>query len=94
MPAEKLAMPESRPSFYSALSRLSAIITIIPASMAAGWMFGHYVIDRYLGSSPWAGILFILIGAGAGFYEITRILTDKRKAHDTPSNDMPSNDPS
>ena len=77
-------MRERKSSFYSAMGRLSAIITIIPASMAAGWMFGHYLLDRYLGTYPWGSICFILIGAGAGFYEITRILTSDRKAQDKP----------
>lgn len=57
------------------IARLSAIITILPASMAAGWMLGYFVFDRLLGTSPWGGIIFTLIGAGTGFYEIIRILT-------------------
>jgi len=79
-----------RESFYAALGRLSAIITILPASMAAGWIFGHYVVDHYLDITPWGGIVFILIGAAAGFYEIFQILTPSRRKPDDPSHDDPS----
>ena len=81
-------MPERGSSFYSALGQLSAIIIILPASMAGGWLFGHYLVDRYLGSGPWGGIVFILVGAAAGFYEIFRILFSSRRQPDNP----PSND--
>jgi len=81
-------MPERESSFYSAVGRLSAIITIIPASMAAGWVVGHYIVDRYLDTNPWGGIVFILIGAAAGFYEIVQILAPSRqKPDDPPPND-------
>lgn len=77
-------MPERGSSFYSALGRLSAIIMIIPASMAAGWVLGHFVADRYFGTSPWGGIVFMLIGAAAGFYEIIQILVSSRQKPDNP----------
>ncbi len=75
-------MPERGSSFYSALGRFSAIITIIPASMGAGWLFGHYVVDRHFGSGPWGGIACLLIGAAAGFYEIFQILFSNRRKPD------------
>lgn len=56
------------------LARFSAIITILPASMAAGWIIGYLLVDRTLGIYPWGGVLFTLLGAGAGFYEIVKIL--------------------
>jgi F0F1-type ATP synthase assembly protein I len=56
------------------LARLSAIITILPASMAAGWIAGYFLVDRYLESFPWGTIAGTLAGAAAGFYEIVRIL--------------------
>jgi F0F1-type ATP synthase assembly protein I len=56
------------------LARLSGIVLILPSSMAAGWLLGYYVVDRYLSSFPWGTIVFILLGAGAGFFEIVRIL--------------------
>lgn len=60
------------------LARLSGIIMILPASMAGGWLLGYFLLDRYLHTSPWGSIILTLMGAGAGFYEIVRILAPKR----------------
>jgi ATP synthase protein I len=57
------------------LGRLSAIITILPSAMAAGWLLGYFLVDRWFGTFPWGTILFLFLGAGAGFYEIYKILT-------------------
>ena len=62
------------PSFYSRMGRLSAIITILPGSMAGGWVLGYFAIDRIFHTFPWGGIAMTLLGAGAGFYEIVRLL--------------------
>jgi len=64
------------------IARLSAIITILPASMAAGWLLGYFGIDRWAATFPWASILMTLLGAGAGFYEIVRILALQGNKHD------------
>ena len=64
-------------SFYTRIGRLSAIIMILPASMAAGWVAGYYLIDRPFSLFPWASIALTLMGGGAGFYEIYRILLAK-----------------
>jgi F0F1-type ATP synthase assembly protein I len=42
--------------------------------MAAGWIFGYYVLDRYMSTYPWGSIAAAFIGAGAGFYETYKIL--------------------
>jgi len=42
--------------------------------MAAGWMLGYFLVDHYLHIFPWGSIILTLLGAGAGFYEILRIL--------------------
>ena len=70
-------------------ARLSAILMILPASMAAGWLLGYYVVDRYLSTFPWGSIVFTLIGAGAGFFEIVKILIPSRGQgdHSTDGND-------
>ncbi len=67
------------PSFYARMGRLSAIIMILPASMAAGWVLGHFLIDRTFSTFPWGGIVAAILGAAAGFYEIYRILTGDRQ---------------
>ena len=65
-------MPD--PSFYSRMGRLSSIILILPSSMAAGWLLGYYLVDRYLKAFPWGTIILTMVGAGAGIYEIIKIL--------------------
>ncbi len=57
------------------LARLSGIVMILPASMGAGWIIGYFVVDHYLKSFPWGSVVFALLGAGAGFREIYRMLT-------------------
>jgi F0F1-type ATP synthase assembly protein I len=66
-------MPDS--SYYARFSRLSVIITILPASMAGGWVAGYYLVDHFFGTFPWGSLAVTLIGAGAGFYEIIRLLS-------------------
>ena len=61
-------------SFFSRLGRLSSIIMILPGSMAGGWILGYYVLDRYLTKFPWGSLIFTFVGAGAGFFEIIRLL--------------------
>ncbi len=61
-------------SFYARLSHLSAIITILPAGMAGGWILGYFVIDRFFHTFPWGCIVMTLLGAAGGFYEIVRLL--------------------
>jgi hypothetical protein len=66
-------------SFYTRLGRLSAIITILPASMGAGWIVGYFLVDRVFGLFPWGSVVLTLLGAGAGFYEIVRLLMADRE---------------
>jgi F0F1-type ATP synthase assembly protein I len=70
-------MPKA--SYYSQLSRLSSIVMMLPSCMAAGWLLGYYVVDRRLGTYPWATISMIFLGAGVGFYEIFKLLTAGRR---------------
>lgn len=65
-------------SLYARMGRLSAIIMILPAGMAAGWILGYYLIDRALESFPWGSLIMVLLGAGVGFYEIFGILMQDR----------------
>ena len=67
-----VTMPNA--SFYSRMGRLSSIIFILPSCMAVGGLLGHYVVDPYLGVRPWGTVVFVLLGAAAGFYEIIKIL--------------------
>jgi F0F1-type ATP synthase assembly protein I len=71
-------------AFVEWLARLSAIITVLPACMAAGWLLGYAVLDRLLHSYPWGSVVGIMLGAGAGFYEIVRILMPRRDRKSPP----------
>ena len=74
-------MPNS--SFYARMGRLSSVIFVLPSCMAVGGLIGYYVADRYLGTYPWGTVVFVLLGAAAGFYEIIRILIlDQRSKSD------------
>jgi F0F1-type ATP synthase assembly protein I len=67
-------------SIYARMGRLSAIVMILPASMAGGWIGGYYLIDNNFQTYPWGSLILAFLGAGAGFYEIFKILTlDQRK---------------
>ncbi len=79
----------SSDSTAAGIARLSAIITILPASMAAGWVLGYFTVDRYLHLFPWGSITFTLIGAGAGFYEIIKILAPDARAGDRSKHGKP-----
>jgi F0F1-type ATP synthase assembly protein I len=68
-------------SFYSRMARLSGIMMILPSSMGAGWLVG-WGIDALFGSFPAAAIVMTLVGAGAGFYQIFRILSQDQQNPD------------
>jgi F0F1-type ATP synthase assembly protein I len=74
-------------SFFARMGRLSSIVAILPSSMAVGWIVGYYVLDRHLGSFPWGSLACTLVGAGAGFYEIFRILSAERQDTNDPPSD-------
>jgi F0F1-type ATP synthase assembly protein I len=67
--------PARQRSHVVSLARLSSIVMILPCSMAAGWLMGYFLLDRWMHIFPWGSIIFTFIGAGAGFYEIIKILT-------------------
>ena len=69
-------------SVYGRMGRLSVIIVILPSSMATGGLLGYYLFDRFLGIFPWGTILMTLFGAGAGFYQIVKLLN--REKNDQP----------
>ena len=60
------------------LARLSGIVLTLPAAMAAGWLLGFLLVDRFLHTYPWGSIVLTLLGAGAGFYEIFKIVAPGR----------------
>jgi ATP synthase protein I len=56
------------PSFLGRAFRLSTeFIAGVLAGFGLGWLF-----DRWLGTSPWGLIAFLLLGFGAGIYNVMR----------------------
>jgi F0F1-type ATP synthase assembly protein I len=78
-----MTMPDS--SFYARMGRLSSIIFVLPSAMAVGWILGYFLIDRYLRIFPWGTIIMTMAGAGAGLYEIIKILNLDRENKDDQS---------
>ncbi len=75
-------MPD--PTFYSRMGRLSTIIFVLPSSMAAGWLVGYFLVDRYLSSYPWGSLSLTLLGAVAGLYEVIKILVQDQRSKGEP----------
>jgi ATP synthase protein I len=46
------------------------------------FMFAGMWLDRALGTSPWLLILFVFVGASAGFYSVYRKLMDAQRRAD------------
>jgi len=51
-------------AYAAALSLFAAVVS----GLIAGWL-----LDRWLGTSPWLLVAGIILGAAAGFYEFIRI---------------------
>ena len=47
-------------------------------------MVGYFLVDRYLSSYPWGSLSLTLLGAGAGLYEIIKILIPDQRSKGEP----------
>jgi hypothetical protein len=65
------------PSFYARMARLSGIMLILPSAMGGGWLLG-WGVDAALGTFPVIAIAMTIVGGGAGFYQIYRLLIQDR----------------
>jgi F0F1-type ATP synthase assembly protein I len=52
--------------------------------MAAGWILGYYLVDRPFSVFPWGSVSMTLVGAGAGLYEILKILVSDQRGERDP----------
>lgn len=73
-------MPGEDPSVIKQLVRLSTVGVALVASTAIGLAIG-YALDRWLGTSPWLTLTFLLLGIVAGFINLFRDvgLIDRRE---------------
>ncbi|MBI4446210.1 MAG: AtpZ/AtpI family protein [Acidobacteria bacterium] len=67
-----------RKNLYSLLAEYSSIIFVLPSSLLVGYLIGEW-LDRRWGTFPWLSMLFLLLGGGAGFLQVFRILNRKRR---------------
>lgn len=67
---------KQKPSLHRLLAHYSSIIFLLPSSLLVGYFFG-YVLDDCLGTFPWLSMVFLFLGAAAGFIQVFRILNRK-----------------
>jgi ATP synthase protein I len=68
-------MPEDRRQLIKSLGFLSGVGISMVAAILIGMAMGYY-LDKWLGTSPWFLLIFLLFGIIAGFRNIY-ILTDR-----------------
>ncbi len=66
-------MPDDEPTLLRQLARLSTVGLTLVASTAIGLLFG-YLLDRWLGTTPWLTMLCTLFGIVGGFLNLFRDL--------------------
>ena len=67
---------DKKRNLYRLLAYYSGIIFVLPSSLLVGYFLG-YLLDGYLGSSPFLSLTFLFLGAAAGFVQVFRILKKK-----------------
>lgn len=58
--------------FYAGLGVDLVISTVVGGAIG-------YILDRYLGTSPWLTLVFLLLGAASGFLGIYRLILRMEK---------------
>ncbi|RJQ17941.1 MAG: AtpZ/AtpI family protein [Nitrospiraceae bacterium] len=64
---------ENKREFLRYLGVASTVGINFVASTFIGFAIGHWVLDKYLDTSPWFTIIFLLLGIAAGFKYLFRI---------------------
>lgn len=72
---DRAPMPEDRSRLIRTLGFLSSVGISMVAATFIGLAMGYY-LDRWLGTSPWLTLIFLLFGIIAGFRNIF-ILTQR-----------------
>ena len=66
----------SRRDAYRLVAHYSGIIFMLPACLLVGFLIGDY-LDERLGIAPALTLVFIFLGAAAGFIQVFRLLKIK-----------------
>ena len=56
---------------YSKIAVVSSLALMLPSSIIVGLFFG-YMLDKWLGTSPWMILLFFGLGAASGIISLLR----------------------
>jgi ATP synthase protein I len=83
-------MSEDRHQLIKSLGFLSSIGISLVAAILIGLAMGYH-LDKWLGTSPWLTLLFLLFGVIAGFRNIY-ILTARELKRQQQENDKQEND--
>lgn len=65
-------------SVWAQVAYYAGLGFILPAGGVAGYLAG-WLLDRWLGSAPWAALAGALLGAAAGFVEVLQVLKRAEK---------------
>jgi ATP synthase protein I len=71
-------MEEDKKKLYRKVARYSAIGLEMGFSVAIGVAIGYY-LDRYLETEPWLTLIFLILGAVAGFRSLFSLMKDVDK---------------
>lgn len=66
-----MVVAEQGPSLWRTLAGLSTIGVTLAAAIGIGSIIG-YLLDRWLGTSPYLFLLFFIFGVAAGFLNLFR----------------------
>ena len=69
-PGQGPSVPKQNQNVWSQVSRYTGLAFILPVSTVAGWVIGH-LLDK-LFKTNFLYLVFILLGAAAGFIDLIR----------------------
>ena len=78
------------PKTFNKYLRLSTVGLELGFSVLLGLFIGQY-LDGVLGTEPWLLLLFLLLGAGAGFRRLYRLLKEVGESSAPPPGDTDDN---
>ena len=62
-----------KPGVSRMVARYSGIIFLLPSCMLIGYFIGYWVDERW-GTEPKLALVGILLGSGAGLFQVFRLL--------------------
>ena len=79
--AERAAKPNAQSSgFAKAMSAGLSVFSEFAAAILVGGLIG-WVVDAWTGAKPWGLVLFLGLGAAAGFWNVYRLALREQAQH-------------